>query len=125
MSVIILKRHKTCQKENTRRIKITKKYIANVSYVIYNYLVRYLGLMNITKHRRTKMFRLVNGIIGGVYKLVLNLIKIAGCLPLALLLLLIALLPLYVVAMGIKYFPVVLVAGLVIWLVIYLKNKNK
>lgn len=93
--------------------------------MIYNYLVRYLGLMNITKHRRTKMFRLVNGIIGGVYKLVLNLIKIAGCLPLALLLLLIALLPLYVVAMGIKYFPVVLVAGLVIWLVIYLKNKNK
>lgn len=71
------------------------------------------------------MFRLVNGIIGGVYKLVLNLIKIAGCLPLALLLLLIALLPLYVVAMGIKYFPVVLVAGLVIWLVIYLVNKNK
>lgn len=71
------------------------------------------------------MFRLVNGIIGGVYKLVLNLIKIAGCLPLALLLLLIALLPLYVVAMGIKYFPIVLVAGLVIWLVIYLVNKNK
>lgn len=71
------------------------------------------------------MFRLVNGIIGGIYKLVLNLIKIAGCLPLALLLLLIALLPLYVVAMGIKYFPIVLVAGLVIWLVIYLINKNK
>ena len=71
------------------------------------------------------MFRLVNGIIGGVYKLVLNLIKIAGCLPLALLLLFIALLPLYVVAMGIKYFPIVLVAGLVIWLVIYLVNKNK
>lgn len=71
------------------------------------------------------MFRLVNGIIGGVYKLVLNLIKIAGCLPLALLLLFIALLPMYVVAMGIKYFPIVLVAGLVIWLVIYLKNKNK
>ena len=71
------------------------------------------------------MFRLVNGIIGGVYKLVLNLIKIAGCLPLALLLLFVALLPLYVVAMGVKYFPVVLVAGLVIWLVIYLKNKIK
>lgn len=71
------------------------------------------------------MFRLVNGIIGGIYKLVLNLIKIAGCLPLALLLLFIALLPLYVVAMGIKYFPIVLVAGLVTWLVIYLINKNK
>ena len=71
------------------------------------------------------MFRLVNGIIEGVYKLVLNLIKIAGCLPLALLLLLIALLPLYVVAMGIKYFPVVLVVGLIIGLVIYFKNKNK
>ena len=71
------------------------------------------------------MFRLVNGIIEGVYKFFLNLIKIAGCLPLALLLLLVALLPLYLVAMGIKYFPVVLVAGLVIGLVIYLKNKNK
>lgn len=71
------------------------------------------------------MFRLVNGIIGGIYKFVLNLIKIAGCLPLALLLLLVALLPLYLVAMGIKYFPIVLVAGLVIWLVIYLMNKNK
>lgn len=71
------------------------------------------------------MFKLVNGIIGGVYKFFLNLIKIAGCLPLALLLLLVALLPLYLVAMGIKHFPVVLVAGLVIGLVIYLKNKNK
>lgn len=71
------------------------------------------------------MFRLVNGIIGGVYKFVLNLIKFAGCLPLALLLLLVALLPLYLVALGIKYFPVVLVAGLIIGLVIYLKNKNK
>ena len=71
------------------------------------------------------MFRLVNGIIEGVYKFVLNLIKVAGCLPLALLLLLVALLPLYVVAWGIKHFPVVLVVGLVIWLVIYLKNKNK
>ena len=71
------------------------------------------------------MFRLVNGIIGGVYKFALNLIKIAGCLPLALLLLFIALLPLYVVAMGIKYFPIVLVAALIIGLMIYLKNKNK
>lgn len=71
------------------------------------------------------MFRLVNGIIEGVYKFFLNLIKIAGCLPLALLLLLVALLPLYLVAVGIKYFPVVLVAGLIIGLVIYLKNKNK
>ena len=71
------------------------------------------------------MFRLVNGIIEGMYKFFLNLIKIAGCLPLALLLLLVALLPLYLVAMGIKYFPVVLVAGLVIGLVFYLKNKNK
>lgn len=71
------------------------------------------------------MFRLVNGIIGGVYKLVFNLIKIAGCLPLALLLLLVALLPLYLVALGIKYFPIVLVAALIIGLVIYLKNKNK
>lgn len=71
------------------------------------------------------MFRLVNGIIGGVYKFALNLIKIAGCLPLALLLLLVALLPLYLVAMGIKYFPIVLVAALIIGLVIYLKNKNK
>lgn len=71
------------------------------------------------------MFKLVNGIIEGVYKLVLNLIKIAGCLPLALLLLLIALLPLYIVAMGIKHFPVVLAVGLIIWLVIYLVNKNK
>ena len=71
------------------------------------------------------MFKLVNGIIGGVYKFFWNLIKIAGCLPLALLLLLVALLPLYLVALGIKYFPVVLVVGLVIGLVIYLKNKNK
>ena len=71
------------------------------------------------------MFRLVNGIIEGIYKFVLNLIKIAGCLPLALLLLFIALLPLYVVAMGIKYFPIVLVAALIIGLMIYLKNKNK
>ena len=71
------------------------------------------------------MFKLVNGIISGVYKFVLNLIKIAGCLPLALLLLLVALLPLYLVALGIKYFPVVLVVGLIIGLVIYLKNKNK
>ena len=71
------------------------------------------------------MFRLVNGIIGGVYKFFLNLIKIAGCLPLALLLLLVALLPLYLVAMGIKYFPIVLAVGLIVWLVIYLKNKNK
>ena len=71
------------------------------------------------------MFRLANGIIEGVYKFVLNLIKIAGCLPLALLLLLVALLPLYVVSLGIKYFPIVLAAGLIIWLVIYLKTKNK
>lgn len=71
------------------------------------------------------MFKLVNRIISGVYKFVLGLIKIAGCLPLALLLLLVALLPLYLVALGIKYFPVVLVVGLTIGLVIYLKNKNK
>lgn len=71
------------------------------------------------------MFRLVNGIIEGVYKFALNLIKIAGCLPLALLLLLVALLPLYLVAMGIKYFPIVLIAALIIGLVIYLKNKSK
>ena len=71
------------------------------------------------------MFRLVNGIIGGIYKFVLNLIKIAGCLPLALLLLLVVLLPLYIVALGIKYFPIVLAVGLIVWLVIYLKNKNK
>lgn len=93
--------------------------------MIYNFLVRYSSLMNTKNTGGQKMFRLVNGIIGGVYKFALNLIKIAGCLPLALLLLLVALLPLYLVAMGIKYFPIVLIAALIIGLVIYLKKKNK
>lgn len=34
--------------------KNTKEYVYNVSRMIYNYLVRYLNLANVIKHRRTK-----------------------------------------------------------------------
>lgn len=71
------------------------------------------------------MFKLIRKIIGGIYSFFFKTLKTMACLPVALILLLLGLMPLYLICLAIKHFQIVLIALVILGVVIYVKKKNK
>lgn len=80
--------------------------------------------LNIMKGMMIYMFKLVRKIIGGVYGFFFKTLKTMACLPVALVLLLLGLMPLYLICLAIKHFQIVLIALVILGVVIYAKKKN-
>lgn len=80
--------------------------------------------LNIIKGKVIYMFKLVRKIIGGVYGFFFKALKIMACLPVALILLLLGLMPLYLICLAIKHFQIVLIVLVILGVVIYAKKNN-
>ena len=79
---------------------------------------------NVMKGMDIYMFKLVGKIVGGVYGFFFKTLKTMACLPVALILLLLGLMPLYLICLAIKHFQIVLIVLVILGVGIYVKKKN-